>query len=64
MNIDEQALAHVLSVLSLAQLVQIASKIEEIEQEPGHGRVTIVIKDSFVRYMEVETSTSILERRV
>lgn len=58
MNVDEQALRRVLSVLSLAQLVHIANRVEQIAEEPGHGKVTILIRDGFVRYIVTETSVS------
>lgn len=58
MNVDEQALKRVLSVFSLAQLVHIANRVEQIAEEPGHGKVTILIRDGFVRYIVTETSVS------
>lgn len=57
-SVDEQALRRVLSVLSLAQLVHIAGRVEQVQQDPGHGKVTILVRDGFVRYIVTETSVS------
>lgn len=57
-RVDQQALDHVLSVLSLAQLVQLANRVEQIQEEPGHGKVTLLIREGFVRYIVTEISVS------